>query len=133
MLALCLAEPGRLPAEVRAEHLDLLRARWGWADQDLLYERAVRSTIAASARRLQLDAELADLDLPVLVLHGARDRLVPVSGARRLARERPHWDVRVADHLGHLPMIEDPPWVAAALRAWWTDVSYPGRARRDPA
>jgi pimeloyl-ACP methyl ester carboxylesterase len=45
---------------------------------------------------------------PVLVLHGRRDRLVPVAYAEAALREHPTWRGHVFSDLGHVPQMEAP-------------------------
>ncbi len=66
----------------------------------------------------------ADLDrvrCPALVVHGALDRLVPVSAARALAARHPEFKLEVIEDCGHAPQLELPdrflelvtPWLGA--------------------
>jgi pimeloyl-ACP methyl ester carboxylesterase len=52
-------------------------------------------------------AELAALKLPVLIVWGARDRLIPVENAHKFAAEIAGAELRIYDELGHVPMEED--------------------------
>jgi len=54
------------------------------------------------------DAERLPGGLPVLVLHGDRDVTAPLDGVRRLAADRPGWELRVLAGLDHHPMLRDP-------------------------
>jgi pimeloyl-ACP methyl ester carboxylesterase len=40
--------------------------------------------------------------MPVLIVHGEEDRLVPVSNARELARLIPHAELKTMPNAGHL-------------------------------
>jgi pimeloyl-ACP methyl ester carboxylesterase len=51
---------------------------------------------------------LAHLTQPTLLVWGRNDRLVGVSGSRRLLRALPHARLAVLDRCGHLPMLEQP-------------------------
>ena len=65
-------------------------------------------------------ALLSRLERPLLLLWGARDRLVPPAVARRVLQRAPghlcrlHW----LDAVGHCPHDEDPAAFNAALLAW---------------
>jgi pimeloyl-ACP methyl ester carboxylesterase len=74
------------------------------------------------ARRRELEAWARRLTVPVLVIHGERDPLVPVRTATALAAAHPHWSLAVAPGAGHLPMLEVPEWTAASVAAWWQRV-----------
>ena len=52
---------------------------------------------------------LGDLRVPVLLVWGGRDRVVPIAHARRAAARLPHATVAVFSTCGHLPHVEDPP------------------------
>jgi pimeloyl-ACP methyl ester carboxylesterase len=55
-----------------------------------------------------LDGTLARATMPVLVVWGKQDRLIPVAYARRLEAELPHADLVVLDGCGHVPMADCP-------------------------
>ena len=71
-------------------------------------------------------ALLNGLEAPVLLVHGERDRLVPVAAARTLAAENPEWTVEIVPDLGHAPMLENPELVAGII-ADWLDPPAPNR------
>jgi pimeloyl-ACP methyl ester carboxylesterase len=94
-------------------------ARWRYDDD------AVEQAIAQADARLQLDLAAIDTS-PVLaasrtctvLLHGARDRMIPVAAARRLAGMAPrahYTELPDEDHLT-LPVRID--WLAAPLIDW---------------
>ena len=56
--------------------------------------------------------------VPVLLLHGDRDRLVPIASARATARANPSWRFEVADGVGHVPQLEAPEWTAGHILDW---------------
>ncbi len=94
----------------------------------------VASPDAAAARRLQWNAILATIALlgrsrawagrlasvrqPTLWLQGQDDLLVPVDDAAAMAASRPDWAFRTRRGVGHLPHLEDAPWVAETLADW---------------
>jgi len=51
---------------------------------------------------------LRTLKMPVLLLWGARDPLVPVDFAKRMLAEVPHARLEVIERAGHVPMWEQP-------------------------
>jgi pimeloyl-ACP methyl ester carboxylesterase len=60
-----------------------------------------------------------DLDavrLPVLVVHGAEDRMVPAAHGAWLAAHLPAGELRVVPGAGHIAVLEDAPHVLAELR-----------------
>jgi pimeloyl-ACP methyl ester carboxylesterase len=54
----------------------------------------------------------------MLVVHGDRDRLVPVEAARALAARRSDVDYAEASGIGHMPQLDDPRWLLATIDAW---------------
>jgi pimeloyl-[acyl-carrier protein] methyl ester esterase len=69
----------------------------------------------ALLRAADLRARLARCAQPALVLHGARDALVPLEAARRLAAALPRGRLRVLARCGHAPHVSRPLAVARAL------------------
>ena len=60
-------------------------------------------------------AELARVLVPTLLLWGARDVLVPTSGAAELAAAMPRCQLRVIPGAGHVPMLDRPDDLAREL------------------
>src|SRR5262249_23108698 len=58
-------------------------------------------------RTLSMDETLKALALPVLVTHGAADRLALVAAARDTAANIPRAKLPVYDRVGHAPFWED--------------------------
>ena len=58
---------------------------------------------------------LSELRVPVTLVHGERDRLVPVSAARRIDARHPAWTFLEGPGLGHVPIYEDARWVAQCV------------------
>jgi 3-oxoadipate enol-lactonase len=61
--------------------------------------------------------ELAAIRCPATVIHGEEDRVVPLDNGKLLAQRLPGATLVSLPHIGHLPMLEDPPGFAALLRA----------------
>ncbi len=78
---------------------------------------AARSRCAATTRP-GYRRVIRSVTAPVLLLHGERDRLVPVAAARAAARRNPGWMVRILPSLGHVPQLEAPQTIATAVRDW---------------
>ena len=60
---------------------------------------------------------LADLPMPVSVLLGERDNLVPAELAAALKTLKPAVDCQVLNGAGHAPMISHPAETAAMLKS----------------
>jgi pimeloyl-ACP methyl ester carboxylesterase len=117
-LSIVCADPSRVPAGVVEAHIQLMLER------DRLGRQAGRAFLQAS-RSIGLRmadprfwSQVTRVRAPTLVIHGSRDRLIPVAAARELARRRPDWTLEVLDGVGHVPMMETPERFMDALNAW---------------
>jgi pimeloyl-ACP methyl ester carboxylesterase len=69
---------------------------------------AARSIFRAQVAPGRYRALVRSVARPALVMHGARDRLVPVATAREAAADHPNWKLVVFEDLGHIPQMEAP-------------------------
>jgi pimeloyl-ACP methyl ester carboxylesterase len=123
---LCSADPSSIPDEVIEAHVETIRLRADDPDAIPAFLEAARSLIQLAARRRFGRAVMDRVEAPLLLLHGGRDRLVPVEHARGAARTHPSWRLVVFDDLGHVPMLEAPDrWVEEVGR-WLDEVVGPG-------
>jgi pimeloyl-ACP methyl ester carboxylesterase len=99
--------PAGLTDEIWAEYQKPLRA----ADWD----RALWEQTAANTPT-NLPARLAELTLPVLVISGDDDRIVPTADSIRLAGELPNAQLVVIPACGHIPQEECPQAVLDAMQ-----------------
>ena len=74
--------------------------------------------LTASNEPSGLPARLAELDLPVLVITGDDDRIVPTEQSIRLASELPDAELVVVPACGHVPHEECPQAVMQAIEAF---------------
>jgi pimeloyl-ACP methyl ester carboxylesterase len=77
-------------------------------------------------RSLHLPAHLPQLKLPVLVITGDDDRIVPTEQSIRLAGELPRADLVVIPNCGHVPQEECPQPFLTAVRAFLDNLSDDG-------
>jgi pimeloyl-ACP methyl ester carboxylesterase len=118
-LSLCCVDPTRIPADVVAEHVEVARRRAAFTDVERDFLAAARSVVATAGfygnpyRR-----GIRSITVPVLIVHGARDRLVPVAAARAAVRANPSWSLVVLPDVGHVPQLEAPRDTAAAILKW---------------
>ena len=119
-LSLCCVDSSRVPADVIAQHVDLARQRAAFAGADQDLAAATRSVIATAghARGGAYRQAIRSITCPVLLLHGDRDRLVPVGVARAAARANPSWSLVVLSGVGHVPQLEAPQESAQAISDW---------------
>ena len=72
----------------------------------------------ALALRADISARLGELKMPVLVLWGEHDALVPLSVGRKLADAFPNAQFHQLANCGHLPTLEKPAESAAIFSAF---------------
>ena len=103
--------------------------RFGLRENALLGERVRPRDFVASADDvlgcliaediLSTPETLAPLDpppCPIMIAWARGDRILSLASNGERARERvPGADFRVFDHVGHVPMFDDPEWVAATI------------------
>ncbi|MFZ0159326.1 MAG: alpha/beta hydrolase [Kineosporiaceae bacterium] len=118
LLRLCCVDAARVPEHVVAQHLDLARERHGDPDTDSELLVAARSLMWVLARRGRHAELLRNITVPVLLLHGDKDRLVPIAAARAAAAANQHWRFAVAHGVGHVPQLEVPDWTLDQILHW---------------
>lgn len=118
VLRLCTVNPSVIPPEVIEQHLQSARERREYPDVDAELVVAARSLLWVLAQRRRHAALLRSITAPVLLLHGDRDRLVPIAAARSAAAANPLWRFEVASGVGHVPQLEAPDWTVARILDW---------------
>jgi 3-oxoadipate enol-lactonase len=68
----------------------------------------VVGALAAMRDRPDSTPTLPTIDVPVLIIHGADDQLIPVSEAEAMAKAVPDGRLLIIPHAGHLPNLEQP-------------------------
>jgi pimeloyl-ACP methyl ester carboxylesterase len=119
-LALCCVDPARVPQDIVAMHVEVARQRHAMAGNGRDLSHAARSVVetAGFLRGQAYRRAIREITCPVLVVHGERDRLVPVAAARSTVKAHPDWQLAVLPGVGHVPQLEDPVQTAAAFTAW---------------
>ena len=120
VLSLCCVDASRVPADVLAQHVAVARRGLLFAEAEREFAAAARSVIAnvGYLRGGAYRRGIRSVTCPVLLLHGARDRLVPVGAARAAARANPAWTLVVIPDVGHVPQLEAPRDTASAITDW---------------
>jgi pimeloyl-ACP methyl ester carboxylesterase len=114
--SLVLIDSTGIPFEITpGVHIENIAMPHGWRSFLLILTRdlfrAGPTAIAvAFARLLRDDARplMRKLTMPVLLIWGEHDPLVPLSYAKYMAEEMPHAKLRVIPRAGHVPMWENP-------------------------
>ncbi len=121
VLALCCVDPSRVPADVLAEHVEVARRRLLFTEVEREFAESARSVFAVAGRpggRASYLRRIRSISCPVLLIHGARDRLVPVAVAVAASRANPSWTLVVMPGVGHVPQLEAPHDTARAITDW---------------
>lgn len=130
MLRLCCVRPDRVPADVVAEFVALAEERRSHHGADGHFLLAARTLMRVLARPRAFQATMRRLRMPVLLIHGAKDRLVPLAAARAAARSNPTWRFEVIDDVGHVPQLEAPEWTSEIILDWLAMQTAPARQAR---
>jgi pimeloyl-ACP methyl ester carboxylesterase len=130
LLALCCADPGRVPARTVGQHVEMERRRQEIPGRSQALITAMRSVVrlAGHRRGSTYRAILDAVGCPVLLLQGDRDRLVPVAVARAAARAHPSWALEVLPGIGHVPQLEAPEETARLITGWLGGDGRTGRS-----
>jgi pimeloyl-ACP methyl ester carboxylesterase len=134
ILALCCADSSRVPADVLAQHVEVARQRAAFPDTGRDFTTAMRSVIATAghARGHAYRRQIRSVACPVLLLHGSRDRLVPIAVARAAARANPSWSLVVLPGVGHVPQLEAPRDSARVITDWLGSAGRPAAQSATP-
>jgi pimeloyl-ACP methyl ester carboxylesterase len=125
MLQLCGVDPDGVPPEVIDRSVTLLEERQDVEGMDRAFLAAARSLLRLLLDPRRYRAAMASIRVPVLLVHGARDRLVPVAAARDIARRHPSWDFIELAGVGHVPQLQVPDRLAKDVLAWLVEKVSP--------
>jgi len=122
-LRLCFGDPSRADPQMLEAEVALSTYRHPdrpaeASAQAQVFLAAVRSLLQLLVRRRRYAALMAAIGVPVLLIGGEADRLVPVAATRRVAASHPRWDSVIFPGVGHVPQLEVPAATAAAIHRW---------------
>lgn len=115
------ADPKSIPEDVVRLLVDLTRERKDDTDVARSFLEAARSMMRLGRRPSVSRRALEHVVCPVLLLHGRRDRLVPVAFAEAELARHPAWRGRFFADLGHIPQMEAPGRWLAEVADWFAD------------
>ena len=118
MLSLCGVDPETVPPEVIERSVTLLQERKDVDGMDRAFLGAARSLLRLLVDPRRYRKAMASIRVPVLLVHGDRDRLVPVAAARDIARRHPTWRYVELAGVGHVPQLQVPDQLAKDVLAW---------------
>lgn len=128
LLRLCCVDPTRVPHDVREQHVELAEQRRAYSDTDDEMIGAARSLLWVLTERRGYAQMQRNISVPVLLLHGDKDRLVPIEAAEDAAAANPEWRFEIARNVGHVPQLEVPDWTANLIIEWMDDHPAAGAA-----
>lgn len=115
LLSLCCVDKARVPAAAIAAMVELARKRTTFSWLASSFSQSARSIVMTLLRKAEFRAAMRAVRAPVLLVHGARDRLVPVAAAHDARDVCPSWTVEIYDDIGHVPQLEAPDRLAASI------------------
>jgi pimeloyl-ACP methyl ester carboxylesterase len=115
------ADPASIPEDVVRMLVDLVRERKDDPDVARSFLEAARSMMRLGRRPDVSRRALENVECPVLLLHGRRDRLVPVGSAEAELARHPTWRGRFFRDLGHIPQMEAPGRWLTEVADWFAD------------
>jgi pimeloyl-ACP methyl ester carboxylesterase len=117
-LKVCCVDYHRVPDAVYRATVRLVEEREGHPDVHTAYLAAARSLMGVMALKRAYHRTMGSIRQPVLMLHGDKDRLVPLAAAREAAAANPGWRFEIAEDTGHVPQLEAPEWTLATILDW---------------
>ncbi len=121
-LAMITADARSVPEEMTRLMAAQVKARTRDPDAGPAFLEATRSMLRLGQRPAMAARAMDAVRCPVLVLHGRRDRLVPVAFAEAALRNHPTWRGRIFPDLGHVPQIEAPDRWVSEVADWFGDL-----------
>jgi pimeloyl-ACP methyl ester carboxylesterase len=122
-------DPDALPADTIDRSLSLVEQRKDVPAMDKAFLSAARSLLRLLVNPRSYRRAMASIRVPVLMVQGDRDRLVPVAAARDISRRHPHWRYLELPGVGHVPQLQVPQQLATEVLAW-LDETATARAGR---
>jgi pimeloyl-ACP methyl ester carboxylesterase len=118
MLRLCGVDPDALPADTIDRSLSLIEQRKDVPAMDKAFLSAARSLLRLLVNPRSYRRAMASIRVPVLMVQGDEDRLVPVAAARDISRRHPQWRYLELPGVGHVPQLQVPQQLATEVLAW---------------
>ena len=108
--------PRLFAPKTRREHADVVERACAIARQNDPLGAA--AALRGMALRASSEDIAGDLDVPMLMLAGGRDEVVPLTESRAIAQRFPRGSMAVCAESAHVPMLEQPRCVTEALSSW---------------
>jgi pimeloyl-ACP methyl ester carboxylesterase len=119
VIELCFADPSRADPAMLTASIALAAERQRQerpnAAAFLAASRSLMRVVGQAHRYWEL---MASVRVPVLLIGGEADRLVPVASMRQAAARNPGWETVILPGVGHTPQLEVPDAVIGTVREW---------------
>jgi pimeloyl-ACP methyl ester carboxylesterase len=120
VIELCFADPSRADPAMLAASIALAAERqdhasWAGAEAFLAASRSLMRVVGLRRRYWEM---MASVRVPVLLIGGEADRLVPAASIRQAAARNPGWQTVILPGVGHTPQLEVPGEVIGTIRDW---------------
>lgn len=116
--SLCFADPDRADPHMLAASAALVEGRGAIPQKEEAFLGAARSLMRVLVKPGRYLSAMAGITVPVLLIHGEEDRLVPVAAARKAMMANPSWDMAFLPGVGHTPQLEAPAQTAKIITEW---------------
>lgn len=127
-LELCGVDPATVPPSLIDRSVALLDQRQDVSGMDRAFLTAARSLLLLLADPRQMHRSMQAVRVPVLLVHGDQDRLIPVAAARDTARRHPDWEYIELPGVGHVPQLQVPERFAELVLGWLAEHPEVGKA-----
>ncbi len=122
LIELNFADPSRADPAMVAASVGLARHRMGDPAQARAYAASLlaasRSLLRVNGRPGRYWGMMASIRVPVLLIGGESDRLVPLASMTAAAARNPRWEAVFLPGVGHTPQLEVPDAVIGAIGGW---------------
>jgi pimeloyl-ACP methyl ester carboxylesterase len=123
LLEVCFADPSRADPEMLAADIALTARRQPTSAHQAsvragTFLAAARSLLRVVSLRLGYFKMMAGITVPVLLIGGEDDRLIPVAAMRQASARFPRWESVILPGVGHVPQLEAPGEVIGIIRDW---------------
>ena len=119
LVELCFADPSRADPAMLTASIALTAERQHREHSNAAaFLAASRSLMRVVGQRHRYWEMMAAVRVPVLLIGGEADRLVPAASMRQAAARNPRWETVTLPGVGHTPQLEVPDIVISTVRDW---------------
>ena len=123
VLEVCFADPSRADPELIAADIALIERRKPTSAHQAkvragTFLTAARSILRVLGLRGRYWEMMAGINVPVLLIGGEDDRVVPIAAMRQAAARNPRWESVILPGVGHTPMLEVPDATVGTMGDW---------------